>query len=114
MKVLVCGGRTYTNREKVFQILSAFHLEHNISEIIQGGAKGADYLASQWANENKIFNMQYSANWKQYGKSAGAARNIKMLREGKPNCVIAFPGGSGTQHMISQAKLAGLPIYLID
>jgi predicted Rossmann-fold nucleotide-binding protein len=33
-----------------------------------------------------------------------------MLSEGKPDLVIAFPGGRGTADMIRQAKEAGVPV----
>jgi predicted Rossmann-fold nucleotide-binding protein len=33
-----------------------------------------------------------------------------MLTKGKPDIVIAFPGGSGTADMICQARKAGVPV----
>ena len=36
-----------------------------------------------------------------------------MLQEGKPNLIIAFPGGRGTKNMIEIAKLKALPVYII-
>ena len=44
------------------------------------------------------------AQWTKYGKSAGPIRNAEMLRFGKPQLVVAFPGGDGTENMIGQAK----------
>lgn len=46
MKVLVCGGRDYADREAVAAVLKDIHLRHGISVVIEGGATGADRLAA--------------------------------------------------------------------
>jgi hypothetical protein len=56
---------------------------------------------------------EYKAKWDKYGKSAGPIRNKKMLDEGKPDLVFAFPGGPGTNNMIKQAKEKNILIYNI-
>jgi predicted Rossmann-fold nucleotide-binding protein len=33
-----------------------------------------------------------------------------MLAEGRPDAVIAFPGGKGTADMVRKARAAGLPV----
>ncbi len=112
-KVLVCGGRNYNNREKLYSTLNNLDKEYNFIEVIEGGALGADILAAQWAIENNKKKTTFKADWSK-GRSAGPIRNLKMLKEGKPDLIIAFPGGRGTQNMIKQAKLANLPIYEIS
>jgi hypothetical protein len=37
-------------------------------------------------------------------------RNSKMLAEGKPEMVLAFPGGRGTANMVKQARSAGVSV----
>ena len=54
LRVLVCGGRTYDDEERVFRVLDKA-LEAAISTerrfvLIHGGAKGADALSSLWAS----------------------------------------------------------------
>jgi UDP-N-acetylmuramoylalanine-D-glutamate ligase len=34
-----------------------------------------------------------------------------MLDEGKPDLVVAFPGGRGTANMVQQAHRAGVEVY---
>jgi hypothetical protein len=36
-----------------------------------------------------------------------------MLDEGKPDLVLAFPGGRGTRNMVGQAKRAGVPVEIV-
>ena len=102
MRILVCGGRDYSDAKGVKTILD----EYKIDLIIQGGATGADRLAYDYAVENNIEVETYMADWKKHKKAAGPIRNKQMLVEGKPDLVIAFPGGKGTQNMLEQAKRA--------
>ena len=36
-----------------------------------------------------------------------------MLTDGKPDAVLAFPGGRGTQDMIRRAMRAGVPVWRV-
>lgn len=111
MKVLVCGGRTYADRKTVFEILDRVKRKHPAMTIIQGGAKGADAVAWAWATAQKVACETFIADWENQGKSAGTKRNLRMLRVGKPDAVIAFPGGAGTAHMMSIARKAGVCVW---
>lgn len=104
MKVLVCGGRNYINYAKVRAVLTDFNERHTIESIVTGGAAGADYLAEKWAYENGIVFYCRPAEWGKYGRAAGPIRNKEMLDLDRPDVVIAFPGGKGTQNMIELAN----------
>lgn len=109
MRILVCGGRDYDSYSIVEWALSPF-LNPEVTTIIHGAAPGADSLADRWAVENGVPVERYPADWKKYGKRAGYIRNVQMLKEGKPDMVLAFPGGKGTAMMIMLAKTAGVHI----
>jgi hypothetical protein len=120
-KVLVCGGRDYTNKDKVFETLDMIKeiCENNIinsSEIviIHGGARGADNLAGMWAKANNIQSNVYLADWKAYGNRAGPIRNQLMLKSENPDIVVAFPGGNGTNHMVSIARKNNTEVYIVE
>ncbi len=116
MRVLVCGGRHYANRTKVYEVLDALHgssVTGNISLIVTGCAPGADTLAQDWATIRKVDLEGYPANWKQDGKAAGPIRNRRMLEKGKPDLVVAFPGDRGTANMALLAKNAGVPVRFV-
>jgi hypothetical protein len=108
MRLLVCGGRDYANKEYVDNVLNVFKDTYDIDLIVEGGAKGADQLAHEWAVTNKIPALRIFAEWNKHGKSAGYIRNARMLSETSPDIVIAFPGGKGTNNMIALAKKAGV------
>lgn len=112
-RVLVCGGRDFADAESLVTFLNDFHSKTPISVLIEGGARGADRLARTWAEWMRIRVETYNADWDRYKKSAGPIRNRQMLVEGKPDLVIAFPGGNGTKNMIDQATRAGIKVIKI-
>lgn len=110
MRLLVCGGRDYTNKEYLYGCLDKFKETRGIDTIISGKAKGADTLAEQYAFDRNIMFVGYRADFARLGKKAGPLRNIQMLKEGLPDCIMAFPGGKGTAHMIKIAKEANIEV----
>ena len=109
MKVLVCGGRSYHDANAVLHVLGGYPITH----LIHGGARGADTLAARYALEANIPCTAFIAEWHKYGKSAGGIRNSRMLKEGQPDLVIAFPGGAGTNDMVRKAVRAGVKTYRV-
>lgn len=110
MRVLVCGGRDYRDREKVFAILD----EINPDFLIEGGATGADNLAWSWSKRRNIPRLTIEADWARHGFGAGPIRNQRMIDEGKPDLVVAFQGGAGTADMIRRAKRAGIEVREVN
>lgn len=112
MRVLVCGGRDFNDYEKMEWALSPF-LNPEVTTIIHGAARGADSLAGRWAEEHGVPVEVYPADWDKYGKRAGYIRNVQMLNEGKPDVVLAMPGGKGTEMMVMLAEKAGVEVIKI-
>lgn len=110
MKVLVCGGRDYRDVEHVILCLSELATSGEVTQVIQGGSRGADECARVAATWLGIECVTFHAEWDRYGKSAGPRRNRRMLLEGKPDVVLAFPGGRGTADMVSRARWAGVRV----
>lgn len=125
MRVLVCGGRDYKDRDTIYRVLNSLSgaslgdkpnpswLPRPDLEIISGMARGADSIAEEWAVSNWVMCHRFPAQWDKYGKSAGYKRNAQMLEEGKPDLVVAFPGGKGTQMMVDLARKAGIAVEVI-
>lgn len=112
MKVLVCGGRDYSDGLRVYAELD--RLKPDI--VIEGGAEGADTFAWRWARRNIAAHMllTFKADWSRDGKAAGPIRNQRMIDDGKPDLVLAFPGGRGTADMVRRAKHAGIRVIEIE
>lgn len=106
-KVLISGGRDFIDQEFIFDKLFKFHTIHNITKIVNGGARGVDSISSAFADKYDIEKEIYIPDWETYGKAAGTIRNGKMLYLTSPDYVIIFPGGNGTDHMKKIAKNSG-------
>lgn len=132
MRVLVCGSREFTDRLIIWSILDGLLAEwKDAAEIspvmkedeefilIEGGAKGADTIAAEWAERNGITHWKFSADWEVWGKAAGPLRNRRMLEEGRPTEVFAFVNkplaqSRGTADMVKVTKQSGIPAYVIE
>jgi cysteine synthase len=118
MRVLVCGGRDYSDRAAVARALVPYRPAKPATEpsdtiLILGGATGADAIAEEWADVWGVRKRVFPANWKKHGKAAGPIRNQQMLDEGQPDIVIAFPGGRGTADMVSRARAKGVEVVVV-
>lgn len=116
-KVLVCGGREFDDLGMFLTTMSELQEERDFDgnqpvTIIEGGAKGADFLARCWAKYCDWEHEPYPADWKKHGYAAGGIRNQQMLDEGKPNLVVAFPGGNGTADMVRRARAANVEVVI--
>lgn len=132
MRVLVCGGRDYGFRPKGCPPESArayddraskqrFMLDETLRDLhktrgpftvlINGAAAGADALAVSWALSRGLTIESYAADWKTHGRAAGPIRNQQMLDAGKPELVVAFPGGDGTADMVRKARATGVEVF---
>jgi hypothetical protein len=111
MRVLVCGGRDYDDAIYARMVLGDLHRKTPITTVIHGGAKGADELAGWWANGAGVELHVFRPDWNAHGKAAGPMRNAEMLSKGKPDLVVAFPGGRGTADMVRKAQTAGVPVH---
>lgn len=106
LRVIVCGGRTYSNQRYVWSTLD----ELSPSLIVHGTCLfGADELADQWALLRGVDLVRVPALWTN-GRGAGPRRNKLMATLGIANALLAFPGGKGTESMIREARRAGLRV----
>lgn len=135
VRVLVFGGRDYAEvrkwgsersrrteqeaiadrqKARLWQILDAAVERLGLTEIVEGGATGADRQARYWAKERGIPWITEIAKWDEHGNAAGPIRNAEMLEKYKPDIAIGFPGGAGTKDMASKVEAAGIRLIKVD
>ena len=107
MKTIIAGGRNYEFTEADRQFLGS--IKADISEVVCGGAAGADSEGKSWAEENGIPVKIFEADWKKHGRGAGPRRN-KMMAE-YADSLILFTGGRGSAAMFKEAEKQGLKIF---
>jgi len=109
MRVLVCGGREFADCDLLNIVLGSLCLSRN-DVIIHGAAPGAATLSGRWGETRGVPVEAYPADWEKHGRAAGPIRNKCMLEEGRPDLVVAFPGGRGTTNLVQQARAAGVRV----
>lgn len=117
---LVCGGRTFSDKDFLFKTLDTFrfrgecitHVITGSQRLWQGGYVGADHFAEEWAKRRCLWYAGLPADWRAFGPPAGPVRNGRMLDEAPwpIDVVIAFPGGIGTENMMKRAWAAGIEV----
>lgn len=112
MRIIVCGGRHFRDRLWLYAGLDRLHELAPITELIEGGADGADRFAGEWADAMKISHTVVPARWSAYGKRAGYVRNAEMI-ELRPDYVLAAPGGPGTAMMVAIAQQRAVPVVML-
>ena len=110
MKVIIAGGRNFSNYNKLCQVCKHMLQNQTEIEIVSGTANGADKLGEKYAKENGYSIKYFPANWDEHGKSAGYKRNAQMAEYA--DALIAFWDGksNGTKHMINLAKGLNLKV----
>lgn len=110
----MAGSRTFNYPDLLDKVLTQYRLFHfNFTELIHGGARGADTLAMLWAEKNEIPVRCFPADWDKYGKKAGYIRNKQMAEYGE--ILIAFWDGQskGTRMMIELAKEHNVNVIIV-
>ncbi|WP_336801785.1 hypothetical protein [Kaistia sp. MMO-174] len=134
MRILVCGGRNYgrvkgntskadrpaaealaaQQRERVEQVLAAAVERLGMREIIADNGTGAVACAQAWSDRKGFPMGLYEMDTARYGKTAEPLNHDRMIREGKPDAVIVFPGKWETEDVIEKATAAGIRVIEID
>lgn len=110
----IVGSRTFDNYIEMSEYIDNICKKYNyiITEVVSGGARGADFLGAKWAREHNIPLTEFKANWDLYGKSAGFKRNIDIIKA-CDICIAFWDGKSrGTQHDIELCKKLNKPCYI--
>lgn len=110
-RVLVTGSREWNHPTWIGRALAKLPRG---SEVIHGGARGADTFAGIYARALGLKETVYPADWRGKGKRAGILRNLAML-DTHPDLVLAFwvDGSTGTKHTIDEARKRGITVHLI-
>lgn len=113
MKVIIAGSRTFHDYQLLLNAIQRFQREVGpITEIVSGGAKGADSLGERWAREHQVPVKVFLPDWDAHGPAAGPKRNQQMIDYvGKEGGLIAIwvNRSRGTKDTIFRARKSGLP-----
>ncbi len=114
MKVIIAGGRGFSDFQLLYAKCEEILANKTDVEIVSGTAKGADKMGEHYAKLKGFTVKQFPAEWDKYGKSAGYIRNKDMADYA--DILISFWDGEskGTKHMIDLATERNLSIHIIN
>lgn len=102
MKTIIAGSRSITNYDELLAAIK--DIDWEITEVISGGARGADELGEWYATSNNIPLRIIPADWSRFGRSAGPIRNQRMAEIGEALVTVWDGSSRGSAHMIETMK----------
>ncbi len=114
MKLIIAGSRSFTDYELLSEKAAKVNNFEEITEVVCGGAKGADILGKKWADENEIPVKLMPANWSKHGKAAGPIRNREMAEYADALLVFWDGESPGTKNMITTMIELQKPYHLVS
>lgn len=109
--ILGCGSHKAVNVPYVRTVMDGYLFTYGKVMVITGAAKNTDRVIEDWARDREQIYVGIPAEWKVFGKAAGMKRNKEMPELIRPNFIVAFPGGRGTQGMVDHADRLGIPVH---
>ena len=112
MQLIIAGARTFTDYPRLCQVLAPDR--HRITQVLTGGARGAEQLGYRWAWKHTVRHQLFRAEWERFGKPAGVRRNHHMAQAGDVLVVCGDDPSPGTAHMIACMRALGKPVVVIQ
>lgn len=110
MKTIIAGTRTFDD----YDMLRTVCLNYQITEVVSGGAKGADALGERYARDERLPLKKFLADWTKHGRAAGPIRNRKMADYAEQLIALWDRQSRGTRNMIEVAAEKGLRVVVFD
>lgn len=113
-KVAVTGGADFNDHRLIWAKLDQVHTKHPDMVLLHGGTpKGAELIASRWADHRKVQQVSFKPDWTKHGKAAPFKRNDAML-DVLPVGVLVFPGTGIQENLADKARKLGIPVMKFD
>ncbi|MER9567432.1 DUF2493 domain-containing protein [Mesorhizobium sp. M0571] len=109
-KIAFTGGLDFNDHQLIWAKLDQVHAKHSDMVLMHGKSpKGAEKIASRWADHRKVAQIGFAPDWTKHGKAAPFKRNDAML-DVLPIGVIVFPGTGIQNNLADKARKLGIPV----
>ena len=110
-KIAFTGGLDVTDHRLIWSTLDKVNAKHPGMVLMHGGSpKGAELIASRWADQRKVAQIAFKPDWAKHAKAAPFKRNDAML-EVLPIGVIVFAGTGIQDNLADKARKLGIPLF---
>jgi hypothetical protein len=110
-RIAFTGGIDCNDHARIWDALDKARAMHPDMVLIHGGSpKGAEKIASLWADNRRVAQIVFRPDWSRHGKAAPFKRNDAMLGA-LPIGVIAFPGSGISQNLAGKARKMGIKVW---
>jgi predicted Rossmann fold nucleotide-binding protein DprA/Smf involved in DNA uptake len=113
MRLAIIGSRTFSDYERMKEVVDKFCSENEVSEIVSGGSRGADALGAKYAKERKIPCKEFTPDFSN-GFRVGQyfERNKQIVVNS--DAIIAFwdTRSKGTLFTLNEAKTFGKKVIV--
>jgi hypothetical protein len=110
-KVAFTGGLDFNDHHLIWNTLDKVHAKHPDMVLLHGGSpKGAERIASRWADHRKVPQIAFKPDWTRHAKAAPFKRNDQML-DILPIGVMVFPGTGIQENLADKARKLGIPVW---
>ncbi|MES0110024.1 DUF2493 domain-containing protein [Mesorhizobium sp. M0013] len=110
-KIAFTGGLDFNDHRLIWATLDQVHAKHQDMVLIHGKSpKGAEKIASCWADHRKVPQIGFAPDWTKHAKAAPFKRNDAML-DVLPIGVIVFPGTGIQDNLADKARKLGIPVF---
>ena len=115
MRVIIAGSRDLADARPVWKAIARFvELHGDITEVVSGGAAGADRIGEAYARHWDLPLSLFPADWA-VGRKAGPDRNEAMAKYAAGGgCIVVHTGGRGSADMIRRARAHDLKLVEVD
>ena len=116
IKLLISGSRSLTDHlsitrllnERLAELYSRFEIE-----LLNGGAKGVDQIAANWAQDHRMLVTYFRPDWSK-GRYAGLERNTEMINLADFVCVVWDGQSKGSADVIKKTNRLNKPLIVIE
>jgi hypothetical protein len=113
-RIAFAGGPDFNDHHRIWAALDKVHARHPDMVLLHGGTpKGAERIASRWADTRQVTQVAFKPDWTRHQKAAPFRRNDQML-EALPIGVIAFPGSGVSANLADKARAKGIRVWRFE
>jgi hypothetical protein len=110
-RIAFTGGTECNDHQRIWEALDRVHAKHLDMVLLHGGSpRGAELIASRWADHRKVAQVVFKPDWNRHAKAAPFKRNDEMI-EALPAGLIAFPGSGISANLVDKARKMGIPVW---